>query len=370
MNPDSRLGRLLLERRLVLVCGAGGTGKTTISASLGLLASSLGRKTVICTIDPARRLGHSLGLVHLGGDPVLVDTSSLGPGGAPLHAMQLDAKATLDRMVLELASAERARRILENPFYRQISSVLSGTQEYAAMEELFELNSEGKYDLIVVDTPPTRSALDFLDAPRRLLDFLEGRLLRYLLWPYLAAGRTYLKVFSLGATAFLKAAKTITGSAVLEDVANFLAAFEGMYGSFKRRAREVYSLLRSPEAAFLVVASPGEFALNEASHFARRLLEEGMPLEAVVVNRVAEPPTRTRPPEGLAEGAPPELVSLHRLALFLWEAREAQAALVARYLEWVKGSGIPLVFLPDLGVEVVELPALHQLAVHLMEAGG
>ncbi|MFA5787717.1 MAG: ArsA family ATPase [Actinomycetota bacterium] len=297
--PEQVLGECVRSREVIVCCGAGGVGKTTSAAAIALRASEEGRRTIVLTIDPARRLAQSLGLAGID------DTARPVPGTrcrrsggrtGELHAMMLDMKRTFDEVIRANAdSPARASRILSNPFYQSLSSTLAGTQEYMAMEKLHELHAAARWDLIVVDTPPTRSALDFLDAPRRLTDFLEGRLLKTLLLPAQLAGKTYARVFSLGANAFLRAAGRMTGSELISDVAEFFQAFEGMYDGFKRRAREVYELLQAPTTAFVVVSSPEEAAMHEAEYFARRLAEERMPLEAVVVNRVHRVPAMELP---------------------------------------------------------------------------
>ncbi|HEX2235183.1 MAG TPA: ArsA-related P-loop ATPase, partial [Actinomycetota bacterium] len=204
-----------------------------------------------------------------------------------LFAMMLDTKTTFDKVVTQYApSPEQAERILSNRFYRNISATVSGSQEYMAMEKLYELHTEGRFDLIVIDTPPTRNALDFLDAPQRMTDFLESRVLRWLLMPYMKAGGGLMRFANVAATAFLKVVQRIVGAEVLSDTAEFFANLEGMYDGFKQRARDVSALLRSQETSFVVVTSPAEEAVEEATLFVTRLDEAGLPFGALVVNRV------------------------------------------------------------------------------------
>ena len=288
MNPITEL----TARKEIIVCaGAGGVGKTTTAAAIALRASVEGKKTAVLTIDPARRLASSLGLKELTNSPRKVNkrkftAAGLEPKGE-LHAMMLDTKSTFDEVVARYApSPQQAERILANRFYKNISGTLSGTQEYMAMEKLYELYSDGGYDLIVIDTPPTRNALDFLDAPRRMTDFFESRVLRWFLMPYMKAGGGIMRVANVAAVAFLKIVKRIVGSDVLEDTAEFFSNLEGMYDGFKQRAQEVAALLQSPSTSFVVVTSPAQESVSEATFFASRLNEAGLPFGALVVNRV------------------------------------------------------------------------------------
>lgn len=288
MNPIEEL----TARKEIIVCaGAGGVGKTTTAAAIALQAAVAGKKTAVLTIDPARRLASSLGLKELTNSPRKVSNRKFSAAGlepkGELHAMMLDTKSTFDEVVTRYApSPEQAERILANRFYKNISGTLSGTQEYMAMEKLYELYSDGGFDLIVIDTPPTRNALDFLDAPRRMTDFFESRVLRWFLMPYMKAGGGMMRVANVAATAFLKIVKRIVGSEVLEDTAEFFSNLEGMYEGFKQRAREVAALLQSPSTSFVVVTSPAEESVAEATFFASRLNEAGLPFGALVVNRV------------------------------------------------------------------------------------
>ncbi|GAA3104973.1 anion-transporting ArsA/GET3 family ATPase [Kribbella aluminosa] len=282
--------------RIVVTCGAGGVGKTTTAAALGLRAAERGRKVVVLTIDPARRLAQSLGLTELDNLPRAVAGANPRNGGR-LDAMMLDMKRTFDDVVLQHATPEKAEQILANPFYQALSSSFAGTQEYMAMEKLGQLHHQaertGDWDLIIVDTPPSRSALDFLDAPERLASLLEGRFLRLLLAP----ARGPFKLMSAGVNMAMSVLNKVLGAQVLTDVQTFVAAFDTLFGGFRQRAEQTVALLREPHTAFLVVAAPQNDALREASYFAERLRAEGMPLAGVVLNRV----TTTQAPELSAE---------------------------------------------------------------------
>jgi anion-transporting ArsA/GET3 family ATPase len=273
--------------QVIVCCGSGGVGKTTTSAALALRAAERGRKAVVLTIDPARRLAQSLGVERLDNTPrpvVGVDTSA----GGSLDAMMLDMKRTFDEVVESQASPERAQAILSNPFYVTLSSSFAGTQEYMAMEKLGQLRQDasrtGRWDLIVVDTPPARSALDFLDAPERLSGFLDGRFIRLLLAP--AKGPARLMTAGVGAVTNLLA--KVLGAQALKDLQTFVAASDTLFGGFRNRAQRTYELLQTRETAFLVVAAPEADALREAAYFVERLDAEHMPLAGLVVNRVTD----------------------------------------------------------------------------------
>jgi anion-transporting ArsA/GET3 family ATPase len=275
--------------KVIVTCGSGGVGKTTTAAALGLRAAEQGRSVVVLTIDPARRLAQSLGLTVLDNTPREVEGILRGDGGR-LFAMMLDMKRTFDEVVLAHSSAERAESIFANPFYQSLSSSFAGTQEYMAMEKLSQLrqqmdDEQAPWDLIVVDTPPSRSALDFLDAPSRLGRFLDGRMIRLLTTPARAGGKAYLKVMSASLALFSRLITRILGSELLMDVAGFVSSLETMFGGFRERAESTYQLLKAPGTAFLVVAAPEADALREAAFFVDRLAEEKMPLAGVILNR-------------------------------------------------------------------------------------
>ncbi|WP_207634245.1 ArsA family ATPase [Candidatus Frankia alpina] len=282
--PMLDVDAMLDTERIIVCCGSGGVGKTTTAAALALRAAERGRDVVVLTIDPARRLAQSLGLTALDNSPREVAGVD-GSAGGRLDAMMLDMKRTFDEIVLAHSTPERAEALLANPFYQSLSSSFSGTQEYMAMEKLGQLDATGEWDLIVVDTPPTRSALDFLDAPTRLGTFLDGRLLRLLLAPAKAGGRAYAKVLGVGLGMFTKVITKVLGAQLLMDVSQFVAALETMFGGFRARAEETYRLLGNPGTSFVVVAAPEAAALREASYFVDRLDAEGMPLAGLVVNR-------------------------------------------------------------------------------------
>ncbi|MER5780628.1 ArsA family ATPase [Streptomyces mobaraensis] len=271
--------------RIVVCCGSGGVGKTTTAAALGLRAAERGRRVVVLTIDPARRLAQSMGIEELDNVPRRVPGVDAAAGGE-LHAMMLDMKRTFDEIVEAHADKERARAILENPFYQSLSAGFAGTQEYMAMEKLGQLRSRDEWDLIVVDTPPSRSALDFLDAPSRLGSFLDGKLIKLLMAPAKIGGRAGMKFLGVGMSVMSGPLNKLMGAQLLRDVQTFVAAMDTMFGGFRTRADATYRLLQAPGTAFLVVAAPERDALREAAYFVQRLAAERMPLAGLVLNRV------------------------------------------------------------------------------------
>ncbi len=288
MNPRLDLDDMLRDRdvRIVVCCGAGGVGKTTTAAALALRAAELhGRRTVVLTIDPARRLAQSMGLTELDNTPRQVKGVTAANGGE-LHAMMLDMKRTFDEVVLAHTDPKKAEEIFANPFYQAMSSTFAGTQEYMAMEKLGQLRKTDEWDLIVVDTPPSRSALDFLDAPQRLARFLDGRMLRLVLAPARAGGRSVFGLVSASIGVVTKAFTKILGGQLLSDVSGFVGALVSMFGGFRERAEQTYRVLQAGETAFLVVAAPEPDAVREAAYFAGRLGDEKMPLAGLVLNRM------------------------------------------------------------------------------------
>ncbi|MDN5744315.1 MAG: ArsA family ATPase [Nocardioidaceae bacterium] len=276
-----------LKTGIIVCCGSGGVGKTTTSAALALRAAERGRKVVVLTIDPARRLAQSMGIAELGNTPSPVQ----GVGGeGSLDAMMLDMKRTFDEVVIAQATPEKAEQILANPFYIALSSSFAGTQEYMAMEKLGQLyrdsRAAGTYDLIVVDTPPSRSALDFLDAPDRLSSFLDGRFVRLMLAP----ARGPAKLMSAGFGLITGALTKVLGAQFLKDLQTFVTALDTVFGGFRQRAQQTYSLLQDSGTAFLVVAAPEADALREAEYFVERLSADDMPLAGLVVNRASPVP--------------------------------------------------------------------------------
>jgi anion-transporting ArsA/GET3 family ATPase len=267
------------SNRVVVCCGAGGVGKTTTAAAMALRAAEYGRTVVVLTIDPAKRLAQALGIKDLGNTPQRVALPPEVTG--ELHAMMLDMRRTFDEMVLQYSGGDRAEAILENQFYQTVATSLAGTQEYMAMEKLGQLLAEDKWDLVVVDTPPSRNALDFLDAPKRLGSFMDSRLWRLLLAPGRGIGRLVPGAVGLA----MKALSTVLGSQMLSDAAGFVQSLDATFGGFREKADRTYELLKRRGTQFVVVSAAEPDALREASFFIERLSQERMPLAGLILNR-------------------------------------------------------------------------------------
>jgi len=375
-SPHLDVDALLDDRsiKVIVCCGSGGVGKTTTAAALGLRAADRGRDVVVLTIDPARRLAQSLGLTELDNDPRPVAGVT---GTGSLAAMMLDMKRTFDEFVESNADAERAAAILENPFYLSLSSSFSGTQEYMAMEKLGQLRaraeSEHAWDLIVVDTPPSRSALDFLDAPRRLGSFLDGRFIRILAAPARAGGRAYLKVLSAGFGMFTSVLSKVIGGQVLVDVQTFVAAVDTLFGGFRQRADDTFAMLQAADTAFVVVAAPERDALREASYFVDRLEADSMPLAGLVLNRVQataipdlDAATATAAAARLEQGSRSSvtaaLLRIHadRVAILDRQRRLAERFTAAH-------RGVSVAAIPALAGDVVDLDGLREVGAAMAD---
>ena len=359
---------------IIVCCGSGGVGKTTTAAALGVRAAESGRRVVVLTIDPARRLAQSLGLTELDNVPRPVKGVGEEAGGS-LDAMMLDMKRTFDEVVESHSTPDKAAQILANPFYQAVSSSFAGTQEYMAMEKLSQLRAqadrEGTWDLVIVDTPPSRSALDFLDAPKRLGSFLDGRFIRLLTAPARAGGRAYLKVFSVSATIAAATISKVLGGAFLSDVQTFVAALDTMFGGFRERADLTYALLKEPTTAFVVVAAPERDALREAAYFVERLETEGMPLAGVVVNRMmalAAPSLSggraTAAAEQLEDAGGSELTpALLRLHADLSSIAERHEGHVRRFV--AGHPGVPVSTVPASATDIHDLDGLRTVGAAL-----
>jgi len=282
---------LIDTKEIIVCCGSGGVGKTTTAAAIAIHAAMMGKKVIVLTIDPAKRLANSLGLSELGNQerrvpPQKFAEIGLKPKGE-LYAMMLDTKRTFDELIIKYSlNADMRDRLLNNALYRNISNAFAGSQEYMAMEKLFEIYSQGDYDLIVLDTPSTKHALDFLDAPRRMTDFLDGSILKWFLKPYFSAGKAGIRIFQRGSAVIMRTLEKVTGAAALKIVSDFFISFEGMYDGFKERAEAVLELLQYETTAFVLVTSPEEMIVEEALFFYDKLVEYEMPICALIVNKV------------------------------------------------------------------------------------
>ncbi len=383
----SDLVRLARERHVIICAGPGGVGKTTTAAAIALEGARLGRRACVVTIDPAKRLADALGVESLTNDAHRVEgwqaavDRAAGPGagtagdpaghgagvglpraGGELWALMLDTKSTFDNVVLRNATSEQqARAILDNRLYRNISGALGGTQEYMAMEKLYELHHEGGFDLVVVDTPPTRHALDFLDAPARLLRFLNNRIFRLLMTPT----RAGLRAVNVATQMILRTISRVVGGAMVADAVAFFEAFEGMEQGFRDRAARVEALLGDPATAFVVVAAPRRDAVDEALYFADRLRGSASRVEALVVNRMF--PSFGPVPAGLDPATVPagaeggarlvEALAANLRDLDAAAGREEQyVAMLSRRLP-----GVPVVRVPFLPDDVHDLAGLAEI---------
>ena len=357
--PEDPLGRLLDDHAVVVCTGSGGVGKTTTAAVLAMEAAHRGRRACVVTIDPARRLADAMGLAGLTDVPARVE----GPWPGELWATMLDTKSTFDALVTANAgSPEQAAAILDNRFYRNISGSLSGTQEYMAMEKLYELHLDEAFDLVVVDTPPTRNALDFLEAPQRLTRFLDHRLYRMLVSP----SRGLARAVNVAAQTFLRTISRVVGAEVVEDAIGFFSAFEGMEAGYRERAAAVVDLLEADETAFVLVTAPRGDVLEEATYFADRLGEAGIAVRALIVNRVhprfgAGPSAAARRRAEALVDTPlgPFAANLADFAGLAAAEDDHLAGLTGRV------SPAPVVLVPFLDTDVHDLDGLDRIASHL-----
>jgi anion-transporting ArsA/GET3 family ATPase len=383
------LAELVAGHRVVIAAGSGGVGKTTVAASIALWGALGGRRTVVLTIDPARRLAASLGLASLDAEPrdipaAVFAAQGLRPRGT-LAAMMLDQKGAWDALVERHAPAEARARILANPFYQHLSQTFAGSYEYVAIEQLCALAESGRWDLIVVDTPPTRHALDFLEAPRRLDDFLDRRIIRWFVRPYFSAGWSALRAVNRTAGFLLRRLEQATGLSALAEISDFFANMSGLFDNFHERIERATAILRGAETAFVVVTSPEEQVLGDAEYLSSKMAALAMPLRGVVMNRVhAEFRAAGRGRSGGDVG--PEDVA--RVAAALDRAlpgRAEEAAALARnfadYQALARGESlriehfaaglprrVPLVRVPNFPRDVHDLASLAAMHVHLFGA--
>jgi anion-transporting ArsA/GET3 family ATPase len=344
------------ERRIVICAGSGGVGKTTTAAALALEAACAGRRACVVTIDPARRLADALGLAELTNEPHRVD----GDWPGELWALMLDTKTTFDEVVaVNARSAEQASAIYENRFYRNISGALSGTQEYMAMEKLYELHQEDRFDVVVVDTPPTRRALDFLDAPARLTRLLDNRIFRLLMRPT----RAGLRAINVATQLFLRTVSRVVGGEVVRDAVEFFETFEGMEQGFRDRAQAVLALLSEPVTAWLLIAAPRRDAVDETLFFAQRLGESGITIDALVVNRVY--PYFGPVPEALTgTDEPTELAAMRANLAELDRMAKREGRHVDALATEVPGA--PVIRVPHLDSDVHDLEGLATIGRYLV----
>jgi len=357
------LEEIIRDHKIVVCAGSGGVGKTTTAASLALYAALSGRRTIVMTIDPAKRLANALGVQTLTGQGATVSADQVPEG--MLSAMMLDQKGAWDQLVERHAPSPEVReKILRNRFYEHLSQAFAGSHEYMAIEQLCQLYESGKYDLIVVDTPPTRHALDFLEAPQRLADFLDRNIVKWFVKPYFSAGWTTMRFVNRTVGFLFRRLEDATGISALAEVSEFFTSMTGLFENFEERVRRVYELLRSPGTAFVLVASPEEQVLKEAEYFCEQVGELGMGLRGVVFNRVhREVPGRRR------------RVTAAQVKKLLGECRGAAAVAgelaenFERYETLGRGDGLRMEAFRELvpeDVQVVEVPNFNS-DVHSVE---
>jgi anion-transporting ArsA/GET3 family ATPase len=361
--PTLHMATVLADKsnRVVVCCGAGGVGKTTTAAAMALRAAEYGRTVVVLTIDPARRLAQAMGIDDLGNSPQRVPLAPEVSG--QLYAMMLDMRRTFDEMVINYSGPERAQAILDNPFYQTVATSLSGTQEYMAMEKLGQLLSEDKWDLVVVDTPPSRNALDFLDAPKRLGSFMDSRLWRLLLGPGRGIGRLITGAVGLA----MRALSTVLGSQMLSDASTFVQSLDSTFGGFREKADRTYELLKRRGTQFVVVSAAEPDALREASFFVDRLSQEAMPLCGLILNRT-HPKLSALSVERAVDAAEeleaddPDSLAAAVLRIHADRAQTAkrEVRLLSRFTS--ANPHVPIVGVPSLPFDVSDLDALRAIA--------
>jgi anion-transporting ArsA/GET3 family ATPase len=383
-TPADALAELIETKRVLVTVGAGGVGKTTTAAALGVAAARRGKRVLCLTIDPAKRLAESLGISEMRTEAVTVDPARFAEagvalGGGSLTAMMLDTKRTFDDLVIKYSSSkEKADKLLGNRLYQYVSTSLAGTQEYMAMEKLVAVKDDPRYDVIVLDTPPTTNALDFLDAPERLMEALDSATMKWFVRAFQSGGKFSLNLIAKSAATVLRAIGRITGGGFLEAMAELIAELNDLFGGFKERAGRVQASLRGPEVAFILVTSASPPSIQEVLYFANRLSEASMPHGAFVVNRFHLPPPRVvegvtiaDAAAGLAslgitleDDAPARVVQAHSDAVRL-------AALDEHHLRVLTNTGAttPIVRVPELETDVHDVARLSELADILMSGG-
>jgi anion-transporting ArsA/GET3 family ATPase len=380
--PES-LASLVLNRRVLITVGAGGVGKTTSAAALAVAAAREGRRVLCLTIDPARRLAESLGIAQMKTEAHEVDRRLFEAAGVPLKgtltAMMLDTKRTFDDLVIKYSSTkEKADKLLNNKLYQYVSTSLAGTQEYMAMEKLVAVKSDPRYDLVILDTPPTTNALDFLDAPERLMNALDSAAMTWFVEAFEKSGKLSFNLLAKSASIVLRGMGKITGGGFLEAMAEFITELNELFGGFKQRATLVQESLRARDVTFVLVTSPAPMSIQEVLYFSERLVSHGMPRGAFLVNRFRLPPPRAV--EGVTPDEARRAVTAHGLLLDddaperLARAHADQVklatidALHVRSLAAQHGA-IPIVRVPELASDVHDLRLLGQVADLLMRGG-
>jgi len=378
------LADLVMSRRVLVAVGAGGVGKTTTAAALGVAAARRGKRVLCLTIDPAKRLAESLGLERMSAEEQAIAPELFAEAGIRLEgsltAMMLDTKRTFDELIVKYSSSpERAKKLLDNRLYKYVSTSLAGTQEYMAMEKLVAVQRDPRFDLVILDTPPTANALDFLDAPARLAEAIDSAAMRWFVQAFESTGKLSLNLLARSAAVVLRGLGKITGGGFLEAMAEFITELNDLFGGFKQRAGMVEAALRSPEVSFVLVTSPAPMSIQEVLFFSERLEEAKMPRGAFVVNRFRVPPPGAGAPPSPRDAA--EAVARHALKLEDDAAdrlvhAHADAvrlasldALHVRSLDDRARGRVPIVRVPELASDVHDLANLGAVAETLMRGG-
>ncbi|MBS3758699.1 MAG: ArsA family ATPase [Desulfobacterales bacterium] len=366
--------------KIIVNCGSGGVGKTTLSAAMGLAGALAGKKTIVLTIDPAMRLADALGLSEFHADvqrvPLDKISSAAESSVGELYAMMLEPKRTFDELVTRYATPEISRKILNNRYYQHISNNMAGSNEYMAMEKLYETYHEGVYDLIVLDTPPTRRALDFLEAPQRLLNVLGHSFFWKLIKPYLKAGRWSLRMLNVMASPILRVVGQVIGRQALNDLIGFFQVWdEALYQGFNRRAEAVKALLGSDETLFFAIATPQRFPLQEAEFFWERLKANRMPFGGFIINRVhasihdVPAPPIDQTAAQICPGAPVDSQLIEKILLnyrYIQRQAESDAASIRGLESRVAGlAGVKTIAAVE--EEIIDLAGLLDLVGYLKE---
>jgi anion-transporting ArsA/GET3 family ATPase len=379
------LEKVLMSRRVLVAVGAGGVGKTTTAAALGVAAAKRGKRVLCLTIDPAKRLAEALGLETMSAEeqevePELFQRAGITVSGS-LTAMMLDTKRTFDELVMKHSSTpEKARRLLDNQLYKYVSTSLAGTQEYMAMEKLVSVKEDARFDLVILDTPPTANALDFLDAPERLAEAIDSAAMRWFVQAFESTGKFSFNVLARSAAVVLRGLGRITGAGFLAAMAEFISELNDLFGGFKKRAKMVEDALRSPEVSFVLVTSPAPTSIQEVLYFSERLEGAHMPRGAFVVNRFRVPPaggkgalpTERDAAEAIAKRAPGLEADAPARVLHAYADATRLAGLDAlhvRKLDETARGRVPIIRVPELASDVHDLVNLGQIAETLLAGG-
>jgi anion-transporting ArsA/GET3 family ATPase len=378
------LAGLLDTKHVLITVGAGGVGKTTTAAALGVAAAQRGKRVLCLTIDPARRLAQSFGLQGITSEATIVDPAPFAAAGAPLKGelwvMMLDTKSTFDELVRRhSSSAEKAERLLRNKLYQYVSTQLAGTNEYMAVEKLVLVRNDPRYDLVLLDTPPTANALDFLDAPERLIDALDSATMRWFIDAFESTGKVSFNLLARSAAVVLKGIGRLVGGGLVETMAEFITALVVLFGGFRSRAAVLEAALQSPDVAFVLVTSPSPSSIQEVLYFEKRLRDANMPRGAFVVNRVHERPEASdeiteasadaalkRSGLELDYGAPARFIRAYEDATKLAQLD----TLHLRALDQAAGEGLPVVRVPELPTDVHDARGLVRLSSLLLRGSG